>query len=255
MTWKAIGHSVIGTSHTTTGKPCEDAIQYHALPDANGDEVLICCASDGAGSAQYAAWAAEFATDEMIEALTHFIAYGGQVTEADIYAMVEQIYDGLLSESETQHVELNEYSCTLLGCVISCDRAVFFQVGDGAIIRNDGSDFYTPVWWPHNGEYHNTTSFIVDDRSLSHLNILILEEEVNEVALFSDGMQMLALNMDTLTAHQPFFEDMFRFLRQANEPDKVTMLNRQLAEYLNSKQINDRTDDDKTLFLASRFTS
>ena len=54
------------------------------------------------------------------------------------------------------------------------------------MVRNDGSGFYIPIWWPFNGEYQNTTSFIIDDRSFSHLNILALDEQVNEVALFTD---------------------------------------------------------------------
>lgn len=252
MTWKAIGQSVLGTSHIMGNKTCEDAIQFRVLQDVNGNEALICCVSDGAGSAQFAAWASAFAANTMGDGLGRIAVLGEPVKEGDVYKLAEDIYDGLANEAASMDVDLNEYSCTLLGCIIMNSRAVFFQLGDGAIVRNDGSDFYTLVWWPQNGEYQNTTSFIVDDRSLSNLNILILEEEVNEVAIFSDGLQMLALNMEGFTAHQPFFLDLFRFLRMANEPEKVNVLNSKLAEYLNSKPINDRTDDDKTLFLASR---
>ncbi len=255
MTWKAIGHSALGTSHISANKPCEDAIQYRILQDANGAEVLICCVSDGAGSAQYAAWASAFATNTMAEGLSRLAVSDEQISEGDIYALAEDIYDGLECEAALQGAELDEYSCTLLGCFITSNRAAFFQVGDGAIVRNDCSDFYTPVWWPHNGEYQNTTSFIIDDRSFSNLNILILDEEVNEVAIFSDGLQLLALNTEGFTAHQPFFSDLFNYLRIANDPEKVNVLNRKLAEYLNSKPINDRTDDDKTLFLATRLGS
>jgi hypothetical protein len=38
----------------------------------------------------------------------------------------------------------------------------------------------------------------------------------------------------------------------ADSADKTEMLNKRLAEYLDSTQINERTDDDKTLFLATR---
>jgi hypothetical protein len=81
----------------------------------------------------------------------------------------------------------------------------------------------------------------------------VLDERVDEVAIFTDGLQMLALNMEYENVHQPFFKDMYRVLRLADEPAKVDLLNGKLADYLNSNQINDRTDDDKTLFLASRF--
>jgi hypothetical protein len=251
MTWKAIGQSVTGSGHLSGDKICEDAICYTVLPSGE-NEVLICCVSDGAGSAQYAAWAADFATRRCMEVLTATAASGDMVTESSVYALMEDIYKELAAEADTKEVPVNEYSCTLLVAYIAHNRAVFFQVGDGAIVRNDNTGFYTPVWWPDNGEYQNTTSFIVDDPAFGKLNILILEEEINEVALFSDGLQMLALNMEHRNVHQPFFTDLFRFLRLADEPEKIAVLNRKLAEYLDSKQINERTNDDKTLFLASR---
>jgi len=250
--WKAIGQSTTGTSHTAAGKGCEDAIQYRILTDADGNETLICCISDGAGSTKYGGFASAYTTQKALDTLAFSFGNKEEVTEAEIYAMVEDIYDGLLIEAEAQNEELNEYSCTMLGCYITGDRAVFFQIGDGAIIRDDGSGFYTTLWWPHNGEYQNTTSFLIDDNTFSHLHITILEENVQEIAMFTDGLQMLALSMESNTVHQPFFTDLFTVLRKADDEHKLSVLNRKLAEYLDSKQINDRTDDDKTLFLATR---
>lgn len=255
MIWKAIGQSVTGISHAALEKGCEDAIQYKVVADMNGDEVLLCCASDGAGSAQYAAWASDFTVCSMVERLSGLISDAAQITEAGIYSIVEEIYEGLKNEAEGKQTELNEFSCTLLGCCISKDRAAFFQVGDGAIVRNDGLDFYTAVWWPHNGEYQNSTSFLVDDPTFKDLHIAVIDERVDEVALFTDGLQMLALNMEGCNVHQPFFHDLFRVVRMAKNEDDVMILSRKMEEFLNSTQINGRTDDDKTLFLASRISS
>ncbi len=252
MMWKAIGSSVAGTSHAASGKPCEDAVQYCVAKDVNGDEVMICCVSDGAGSAAFAGFASGYATQMMTDGLRMVAFSGAAISQGDIYALAEDIYYGLAAAAERQHVPLNEYSCTMLGCYITKGRAAFFQVGDGAIVRNDGTGFYLPVWWPENGEYQNSTCFLVDDSSFGNLNVVITEGAVNEVAIFTDGMQLLALNTEQETAHQPFFTDMFRFLRMANDHEKVNVLHRKLGEYLDSKQINDRTDDDKTLFLATR---
>ena len=252
MMWKAIGQSVIGTSHVAADRPCEDAVQYDVLKDAAGDNVLVCCVSDGAGSARYAAWASDYATARVLELTAALLEDGEELAESHIYEMAEDIYSGLEAEAEAQGVELNEYSCTLLGCIIYPHRAAFFQVGDGAIVRNDGSDFYTTIWWPENGEYQNTTSFVIDDRTFSKLNVMIIEEPIYEVALFTDGLQLLALSMESNGVHQPFFNDLFRYLRMADNEENLAILNRKLGEYLNSTQINNRTDDDKTLFLATR---
>ncbi len=251
MSWKAIGNSVIGTSHTAVDKTCEDAIRYEVVNNGKED-ILICCASDGAGSAKYAAFAAKFCTEQIVETLSAFAQASSRVGESEVFTLVEDCYFGLEREALTSGDELNEYSCTLLGCYLTPTRSVFFQIGDGAIIRNDGNGYYTHCWWPENGEYQNTTSFLVDDSSFSNLNVSILDERVDEVAMFTDGLQMLALNMEARQVHQPFFIDLFKFLRQANDAEKVTILNRKLAEYLDSAQINSRTDDDKTLFMATR---
>ncbi|MBC7555235.1 MAG: protein phosphatase 2C domain-containing protein [Taibaiella sp.] len=252
MMWKAIGNSVIGTSHLARGATCEDAIQFRVLPDSHGGDVLICCVSDGAGSATHAAYAAQYCTKYAVEALDALVARQAVIAESDIYEIVENIYEHLAGEAKANETELNEYSCTLLGCCITGSKAVFFQIGDGAIVRIDSSGFYSPVWWPDNGEYQNSTSFLVDDMAFSNLNISIIEDSINEVAIFTDGLQMLALNMEPRQAHQPFFTGMFKYLRLADDVDKVSILQRKAAEYLDSTTINSRTDDDKTLFLATR---
>ena len=252
MMWKAIGESVIGTSHTAADKDCEDAVQFIVAKDINGDDVMIGCASDGAGSAQFGGQAAAFTTQYVTATLEAIAEVSAEINEQDIFAIVEAVYDELAGEAEQQQVTLNEYSCTLLGCYITKTRAVFFQIGDGAIVRSDGSGYYTYVWWPHNGEYQNATVFLVDDRSFGDLKVMVVDEPIDEVAMFTDGLQMLALNTETQQVHQPFFTGLFPQLRMADDESKIEILNRKLAEYLDGKAINDRTDDDKTLLLATR---
>jgi hypothetical protein len=254
MTWKTIGSSITGVSHLAVGKGCEDAICHRTLQDHNGNEVLACSISDGAGSAQYASFAAEYTVQKVIETAIHMREHQDEVSEGLIYAMAEDIYYGLEQEAIRNNVPLNEFSCTMLGCIITTHKAAFFQIGDGAIIRNDESGYYTTLWWPQNGEYQNSTTFLVDDSTFANLQVAIIDETVNEVALFTDGLQLLTLNMDSLTVHQPFFTGLFHHLRNANDNEKINILNKKLSEYLDSNPINERTDDDKTLFLASRLT-
>lgn len=251
MIWKAIGKSVVGSSHIATGKGCEDAIAYEELSSKNGN-TLICCISDGAGSATYAGYAAQYTVAKANELMREIVQQEAELTEALIYTIAEGIYLGLEQEATQQGVAMCEYACTLLGCIITEGTSAFFQVGDGAIIRNDEADGYCTVWWPQNGEYHNTTYFITDDNNFANLHVLITDTPIQEVGLLTDGLQMLALNMETTSVHQPFFRDLFTFLRQADTDDKTAVLNRKLAEFLDSERINLRTDDDKTLFLATR---
>ncbi len=252
MSWKTIGKSVIGTSHSSADKQCEDALQYKIILDHKGKEVLLAIASDGAGSAKFAKEASNIATYFGIEILTHFIKDHTKIKEASIVLMVETLVEEFTRFSEIANEPLSEYSCTLLGCVLYNTSSVFFQIGDGAIIRDDGNDGYVTVWWPQNGEYANTTCFITDDNALANLRILVMDEPIKEVALLTDGLQMLALNNETSTVHQPFFNGLFKWLRFAQKEEEIEILNNKLEEYLSGDIINNRTDDDKTLFLGTR---
>jgi hypothetical protein len=76
-----------------------------------------------------------------------------------------------------------------------------------------------------------------------------LEQRVDELALFTDGLQPLALHYASRTVHAPFFVPMFDSLRRSTDIDG---LESPLKQFLKSKPVIDRTDDDKTLMLATR---
>ncbi|RFM28461.1 PP2C family serine/threonine-protein phosphatase [Deminuibacter soli] len=251
MNWKSIGQSVVGKSHSIDNKACEDHICYETVSLPH-EQVLLCCASDGAGSAMFAAEASNRVTQRTMQLLKQWLHNGTVITEALLLQMIETIYDELQAAATHREIPLNEFACTLLGCIVYRTSAVFFQVGDGAIVRHDGNEGYSLIWWPHNGEYQNSTAFIVDDRIASQFKVQLLNEAVHEVAIITDGLQLLALNTETMSPHQPFFADMFKWLRLADDEKKLHILQQKLGDYLNSPVINNRTDDDKTLFLASR---
>jgi len=251
MRWKVIGQNCIGTSHSKSNKSCEDSINY-ILVNNDEEEVLICCISDGAGSAKYAAEASSFVTKNVIDTLSEWVLKKKEIDENSIVVLGEMLFDKLSEKAMGRKVKLNEFSCTALGCVIFDKRALFFQVGDGAIIREDNNQSYTTIWWPDNGEYSNTTHFLIDDYNLSFLKKVTIEESIKEVAILTDGLQLLTLNSETRSVHQPFFSDLFKWLRLARNQNDIDILNKRLYQYLDSEIINVRTDDDKTLLLATR---
>ncbi len=82
-----------------------------------------------------------------------------------------------------------------------------------------------------------------------------LEERcVDEVAIFTDGVERLVLDLQERTAHAPFFRTLFGWVAktEAAAVNEEIPTSEAMGRYLGSKQINDRTDDDKTLILASR---
>jgi hypothetical protein len=107
-----------------------------------------------------------------------------------------------------------------------------------------------PVFWPEAGEYANCTYFVSDGDAARHLRCAV-RTGVTEVALFSDGLQGIALHHATRSAFAPFFRPLFARLRQ--EPGgEAAGLVAALTELLESPGVRKRTDDDRTLVLASR---
>jgi hypothetical protein len=143
---------------------------------------------------------------------------------------------------------LRELACTLLLAVVGERAAAFSQIGDGAIVISVNQEYET-VFWPQSGEYINTTNFVTDDRWEDHLEFSVRHEAIDEVALFTDGLQALVLSYAEKRAHCPFFAPLFRTLRDAPSPDELAA---PLRRFLDSPRVNDRTDDDKSLIVAAR---
>jgi len=142
-----------------------------------------------------------------------------------------------------------DYASTVLGTVAGNGLAIFFQIGDGAIVTAEGTECRT-AFWPEQGEYANTTYFLTDAEYLSHLHISHAASP-DSIALFTDGLQNLALSLAQKSAHPGFFFPLFSALKESPEgllagfPD-------QLAAFLSRESISARSDDDKTLVLAVR---
>jgi hypothetical protein len=149
-----------------------------------------------------------------------------------------------------------DFACTILGAVIGDERAVFFQIGDGAIVVSNRAepDDYGWVFWPQHGEFANQTNFLVQENALEVLEFEAEQRSVDEIAMFTDGIERLVLDLQKKTAHAPFFRTLFGWLAKTEPAPLGEAISRSdvLDRYLGSKNINDRTDDDKTLILATR---
>lgn len=250
--WKIIHASAIGTSHTETNQPCQDSCFADVFKGGDNQEYLVCIVSDGAGSAKFGGEGAELACSTAILAIETFLKRVNVATldELSVEEWVKDIRRTIYDSAESKNFAVRDYACTLLGAVIAPHQAVFFQIGDGAIVASSG-DTQGIVFWPDSGPYANMTFFVTEEDALSHLRVSVTSTRIDEIALFSDGLQRLALSFEQFTPHSPFFDPMLNILRKKN-PSECEALDEQLARFLNSSQINERTDDDKTLVLATR---
>ena len=64
-----------------------------------------------------------------------------------------------------------------------------------------------------------------------------------------DGLERLVLKFEDQTVHEPAIIPMLNAIRKSETGEEFFV---PLREFLNSKSINERTDDDKTLVLATR---
>ena len=69
--------------------------------------------------------------------------------------------------------------------------------------------------------------------------------------MFTDGIERIALDFSNNTPYQPFFNRMIGPLLESQNFGKDQNLSKHLSNFLNSENVNSRTDDDKTLILAA----
>ncbi|MDZ4688924.1 MAG: PP2C family serine/threonine-protein phosphatase [Planctomycetaceae bacterium] len=240
--WKLVFGSVQGTSHVQSGMPCQD---YCA--GAVAGTTLVAACADGAGSAELSQLGSKAAVDRFMEVASGDIA----PTKEQVEAWVDAARARLLEEAVANESTPRRLACTFLAALVGDGWAAFAQVGDGVIVFN-GPDGYDLAFWPDNGEYANTTRFLSEDDYQEHLRVEIIERHVSELALLTDGLQMLALDVAGGKVHDRFFAPLFKTVR--NGPDEAA-LHASLLQFMDSKRVNERTDDDKTLILATRITA
>lgn len=159
----------------------------------------------------------------------------------------------LADRADDEERDVREYACTLLGAVVSPTAAAFLQVGDGAIVVSHGEeDGWSYVFWPQHGEFANTTNFIVSPNAMEALEFDLATRRIEEIAVFTDGIENLVLHQASRTVHEPFFNQMFRPVRDSDAEGFNGALSEGLRRYLSGPAICERTDDDKTLILATR---
>lgn len=249
MTWRVVSATAIGTSHQTNGTDCQDEC-WAFVEKLGGEDVLTVFVSDGAGSALKGGEGANLA----IQAAVRFISLALAeprvlLTTALAKACAQSVHDAIAAEAIACKLAPRDYACTLLGVVSRADATLVFQIGDGAIVIDTGAGLEVAIE-PMTGEYANMTHFVTQADHADVLVARIYPLPARNVAAFSDGLQRLALNLSAGTAHAPFFRPFFDVLARASL-EQEDALQAQLAAFLESKAVNERTDDDKSLALAA----
>ncbi len=243
--WRVVSVSVKGTSHEKRGQPCQDANHWRVLP--NG--ILVAAVADGAGSANLGEVGAKIAVSAAVETISKL-----KLLPADDLAWQQNLIEALrsaktavLAESQVREVEVRDLAATLILVVATPELVIAAQVGDGAAVVGDGEKNIFLLTEPQTGEHINETTFLISEPGVETAQVKVWLGKPVNLAIFSDGLQMLALRMPMGLPHSPFFVPLFQFMTVVSDKQEAT---KQLEEFLRSPKVTSRTDDDLTLLLA-----
>lgn len=247
--------STMGTSHLAVNGVCEDACDAKLIVDVNGQSHLAAVAADGAGSALMGAIGAKIAISSILTEITeHFTHAARFPTETtDITNWIVTAQQNIIHTARNFGLRPRDFACTLLGALVSerNEQVAFWQIGDGGIIGLRG-EVYGLVFPPDNGEYANQTHFLTDPQALDYLQVQVSALHLDGIAMITDGLQRLAINSVPLTPYAGFFDPLFAALNTTPVATARRSLRPRLRNFLKSDKVNARTEDDKTLLLASR---
>jgi len=246
-TWQVIHATAVGSAHLNNGLPCQDAAGWRLLPSG----ILAIALADGAGSAIQAEIAASLAVAEALESLGNSPA---NQTPEDMDAWstaIQQAFftarEAILKQAADAGLEPHDYATTLTCLVADSDGVIFGQVGDGALVaRTPHGDLYT-LARPQRGAYANETLFLTMPEAIERAEFQAVELDLAGLAVMSDGLLRLALQLPGYQPHTPFFTPLWAFAARAGSDELAGL---QLAQFLASERVCARTDDDKSLVIA-----
>jgi serine/threonine protein phosphatase PrpC len=250
--WHIAGASVMGTSHQHMMPPrgCDDVCSWQYLPESS----LVIAVADGAGSASHAAEGATEAVQSAMDVAKDAVTRAQIPTDHETW---NNMLHALLSTAQKRIGALacfpltpGDYATTLLTVVITPLWLAALQVGDGAIILRYNDERIEAATWPTKGEFVNETTFITSSRAHDDAQIIIMPStEIRGVALMTDGIELISLDMTNHIASAPFFAPFFALMdAEGTSSEKEATI----RSFLQSERVNGRTDDDKTLVLATR---
>lgn len=250
--WSIAAAATVGERHIADGRPCEDAwtVRHHQI---QGRPWLILAVSDGAGTAGRAQAGSACAVAAFADSAMRCLNSSPVMTREVILDCLGAARVALAVEAGLAGVPIRDFACTLLGAVIGPGVAAFVQVGDGAIvIAGDEPGCWAWMFESQKGEYANETSFLTNEDAIAGASVAVLSMVPAEIAIFSDGLENLLIRTQP-ERHvvAPFFDQMFPPVRRADAAGIDAALSEHLARYLGSPQIAARSDDDRTLILAT----
>lgn len=217
---------------------------------------MIAAVADGAGSADLGEVGAAIAARAAVERIRASETRPPLPVDDAAWALL--LTEGLKAartaieaEAAVRQVETRTLATTLILALATPETIAVAQIGDGAAVAGDREGAVISLTVPQRGEYADETVFLTSPGALDAAQVVVWRGTPAQLALFSDGLQRLALKMPEGIPHPPFFSPLFRFAANASHAAEAQA---QLAAFLRSSRVRERTDDDLTILLTTLST-
>lgn len=240
--WRVLGASVEGSGHRRNRIGCQDS---HAWTVS--DNTLVAAVADGAGSARLAADGARLAANFSVEYVAWRLCEHEEVSPSDLLMDAMSATRARLTRAaKAGKHPLGDLATTLALVLATPERVWAAQVGDGSVVIEDTDGSLRAIADGEREEYLNETTFLTSKNWRSACTVEEGPAPVESVALLTDGLGLLALDLsDGGRPHVPFFAPLLGFARGE------TACPVELERFLESERVATRTDDDVTLLLAT----
>jgi serine/threonine protein phosphatase PrpC len=257
MQWQVVGCSAVGTKHIVRETLCQDAVCYEMI----SGQVIIGAVSDGMGSAKRSDVGSELAVKTALSQIKITQCWLNQPQNdegvRDIFrSVLGKVQAALKQKAENEGYSVEDLNCTLLAFVATPKWLAAMQVGDGLIVvRPKGRD-YQLLFMPDKGEHPNQTTPVTSSHALEEMQVCVKSGSYEFICVATDGIENISL---VKPENWRPFEGFFKPLEEQIMLSKNNLdhKKKEINDFLNSEQINQKTDDDKTLLLCaySEFTN
>ncbi len=241
--WRSIGAKAKGIAHAANGSPCQDAFAYAPL----GPGLTAIAVADGAGSAIFSKAGAEISVQRAVRYLQNvadLLIGDPSIWAPAIRAAFEAARGSIVDHARRQGNIPSEFATTLQVVVLGQTACCYGRVGDGGGVGRVGGSLVPLAPAPDNS-YANETRFLTSAQS--EPDVFFRPDHVSDCAVFTDGIQHLAMQLAQWKPHDPFFNPLFDFVRMTAD---ASVAEGSLSELLEAERFDRRTDDDRALVIS-----
>ncbi|MFI5179641.1 MAG: protein phosphatase 2C domain-containing protein, partial [Vicinamibacterales bacterium] len=203
--------------------------------------------ADGAGSAPFSKTGAVISVERALRYLRHvsgFLEADPSIWPHAVRGAFEAARGSIADYARAHRSAARDFATTLQVVLLGHAACCYGRVGDGGGVGRVGGALVPLVPAPENG-YANETRFLTSPES--DPEVFFRADHVSDCAVFTDGIQHLAMQLAQWKPHDPFFTPLFDFVRTT---DDTVIAQNSLSELLGTERFDRRTDDDRALVIS-----